>query len=678
MQNPLLRDLSAIPAYADIRPEHVSPAIDTVLAEVRPQITELAAQNAISWKEWMEPLTACLEKVEQVWRPVSHLHHVADTEALRQAYQENLPKLVTFSLEVSQNEALYDKLCQLQQDPSLSAVQNRVVALKVQEATLMGVGLSAEKKTRFSELEQQLNHLQTEFSNHVLDATKAFSHLIYDKKDLDGLSPEWCALASARYQAKEAKPTTPEAGPWLASLESSAYVPVLENATNRALRETLYRASITKASSGDYDNTPLIHAILLARKEQAEILGFPSFAALSLSQKMASSVDKVLELETSLRERAWKKAEEEQQTLETFAQQHGATLPLVNWDIPFWAKRLEEKEAGLSEDDLKPYFALPRVLEGLFALANVLFDIEVRPSTEPISVWQKDVRFYEVWEKGIRVAGFFLDPYSRPADKQPGAWMDVCRGRQALLWPVAHLTCNFTPPVGTEPSLLTFREVETLFHEFGHGLQHMLTLVEYPQVAGIHGVEWDAVELPSQFMENWCYHRSTLLHLAKHHETGASLPEGWFEQLYRNRNFRVANGTLRQGYFGVMDLFLHHEYVPMKPEGIFEVQRTLAQQYSLVQPLPEDRFLCAFSHIFGGGYAAGYYSYKWAEVLSADAFGAFEEAGLEDAAALRTVGSRFRHTVLALGGSVPPGDVFVAFRGREPQIDALLRHGGLS
>ncbi|MGH7127275.1 MAG: M3 family metallopeptidase, partial [Planctomycetaceae bacterium] len=470
---------------------------------------------------------------------------------------------------------------------------------------------------------------------------------------------------------------------------------------------------VTRASSGEFDNSPLIPRILKLRQEKSRLLGYDNFAAVSLAQKMAPDVAAVEAMFETLRAASWDAAQQDLKDLEELAAQNGGVAgseespeqsvqrpdtqtpslvsrlssldssPLLHWDIAFWAERLRERRFDYTDEQLRPYFPLENVLEGLFGLCHRLFGVTVRQADGEAPVWHKDVRFFHVLdEHREHVASFYLDPYSRPENKRGGAWMDDCLTRRRvdgrLTRPVAHLVCNSTPPVGERPSLMTFREVETLFHEFGHGLQHMLTTVDYPEAAGISGVEWDAVELPSQFMENWCYHEPTLLGLTRHYETGEPLPKDLFEKLKASRTFRAGSDMLRQLLFGMTDMALHHGFDPDGPQTPFDVQRRITEKTSLLPMLPEDRMLCGFQHIFAGGYAAGYYSYKWAEVLSADAFAAFEEAGLDDETAVAQTGRRFRDTILSLGGGRHPMEIFKDFRGREPTPDALLQHNGLA
>jgi oligopeptidase A len=456
----------------------------------------------------------------------------------------------------------------------------------------------------------------------------------------------------------------------------------MQHATNRELREQIYKAFITRAASGDLDNHPLIDRILELRQEKAKLLGFNSYAELSLARKMAPSVEAVETLLEELRSVSYPAAVQELAQLKNFAQ----IDDLKHWDTTFWAERQREAKFDFNAEELRPYFPLPQVLEGLFSLAKRIFGVTITAADGEAPIWHQDVRYFQVaTEKNEVIAHFYLDPYSRPVEKRGGAWMNDCIGRAkieedaniSIRLPVAYLVCNQTPPVDDQPSLMTFNEVETLFHEFGHGLQHLLTEVDYSGASGINNVEWDAVELPSQFMENWCYDRATLFGMAKHYQTGETLPEHYYHKLLAARNYMSGLAMLRQLNFSLLDIELHHRYQPGGPETPMDVRDRLAKITTVMPPLPEDAFLCAFGHIFAGGYAAGYYSYKWAEVLSADAFAAFEEVGLENEEAISLTGKRFRDTVLALGGSLHPMEVFKSFRGREPKTEPLLRHSGL-
>jgi oligopeptidase A len=615
---------------------------------------------------------------------------VRNSEPLRAAHAAAQPAVIELLLRAAQSRPVFDALQKLAESPTfarLDAAQQRIVTVLLRDARLSGVALEGDARERFNAIQMELAELSTQFSNHVLDATKAFSLWLRSPDEIAGLPDGARALAAQAAREAGEPGATAEQGPWRLTLDGPSLVPALQHLHRRDLREQIYRASIARASSGETDNAPLIARILRLRREQARLLGFGTFAELSLATKMAPGVAAVEALQEKLRAAAYPVARRELDELREFARARGETGELMNWDVPFWAERLREERYAYSEEELRPYFPLPRVLEGLFRLAEQLFGVRIRAADGEAPVWHRDVRFFRVSDAaGAPLAAFYLDPYSRPAEKRDGAWMDECLGRSRLFrdasgaprLPVAHLVCNQTPPVGDVPSLMTFREVETLFHEFGHGLQHMLTRVEHGFASGTRNVEWDAVELPSQFMENWCYHRATLLGFARHWQTDAPLPDDLYAKLCAARTYRAASMLLRQIHFSATDLELHHRHDPDGGESAFDVERRIAQRTTVMPPLPEDRFLCSFGHIFAGGYAAGYYSYKWAEVLSADAFAAFEEAGLEDTAALTATGRRFRETVLALGGSRPAMEVFESFRGRAPDTAALLRHSGLA
>jgi oligopeptidase A len=556
------------------------------------------------------------------------------------------------------------------------------------------VALSGAARERFLAIETELAQLGTDFSNHLLDATRAFSLVLRSAEEVDGLPPSLRAAAAQSARTHAGEPgnedaglaaATADSGPWRITLEAPLFVPFMEHSRRRDLRERLYRAFVTRASSGELDNQPLILATLRLRREKARLLGLGNYAELSLRRKMARSISAVDALLGELRRASRQRAEQEHAELLAYAREGSgdAGLDLALWDVPFWAERLREERYAFREEELRPYFPLPGVLEGLFALARRLFGVVITAADGEAQIWHPDVRFFRVAdEDGTPRSAFFLDPYSRPADKRGGAWMGACLDRKrrpdgSVRAPVAYMACNQAPPVDGQPSLMTFREVETLFHEFGHALQHMLTDVDEPEAAGINNIEWDAVELPSQFMENWCYHRPTLLAFARHFQTGEALPAELFEKISAARTYRAGSQFLRQLHFATLDLALHAGFDP-DADDLEALRARVAAENTVLPPLPEDRFLCSFSHIFAGGYAAGYYSYKWAEVLSADAFAAFEEAGLDDPAALAATGRRFRQTVLASGGSRHPAEVFTAFRSRPARTDALLRHAGLA
>jgi len=693
--NPLL-ERGPLPRFDAILPEHVEPAVRAMLSDQARALAELEAQLSSSerepsWQSVVVPLERIHDAFGWVWGAVGHLMGVKNSDALRAAHEAVQPEVVEFGLSLAQSPVLFRALEQIRggsQWKELDAAQRRIVDSLLRDARHSGVGLEGEARERFNEIMRELAELSTQFSNHVLDATRAFALDLTSEAEVAGLPEAWREGAAQAAREAGAEAATAEAGPWRLTLDAPSYIPFLERAKRRDLRERAYRVYVTRASDGAHDNTPLLDRILALRRESAQLLGFATFAELSLDAKMAPDVAGVETLLEKLRRASLAAAERDLDDLRRFAAERGELDPreLALWDVPYLAEQLREHRYAYSEEELRPYFPLPRVLDGLFRLAERLFNVRIEKADGEAPVWHPDVRFFRVRDSaGAPIAAFYLDPYSRPAEKRGGAWMDECiaRARVAgadggeLRLPVAHLVCNQTRPVGAKPSLMSFDEVLTLFHEFGHGLQHMLTRVDYALASGIRNIEWDAVELPSQFMENWCYHRDTLVGLSSHVDTGAPLPDELFEKIRAARTYRAGSDMLRQLYFALTDLELHHRYEPGGASSPFGVQRRIARATTVLPPLPEDRFLCSFSHIFAGGYAAGYYSYKWAEVLSADAFGAFEEAGLDADESLRETGARFRDTVLALGGSRPPMEVFVAFRGRPPTSDALLRHAGL-
>ncbi|GAA6617977.1 M3 family metallopeptidase [Scytonema sp. NUACC26] len=689
--NPLLKG-SGLPPFAEIQPEQVVPAFNQLLAELDQELVGLEASVEPTWSGLVQPLENLTERLYWSWGIVNHLMGVKNSPELREAFETIQPPVIQFSNKLSQSQPIYNAFKALRASETwatLDAAQQRIVESAIRDAELAGVGLQGEARERFNAIQMELADLSTKFSNHLLDATKAFSLTLTTQEEIDGLPPSLLSLAAQAARSAGEENATTENGLWRITLDAPSYIPFMQHSTRRDLREKLYKAFIARASSGEFDNNPLIERILELRQELAELLGYQTYAELSLASKMAPNVKAVASLLEELRFRSYDAAVKELDELKAFAASKGApeAKDLWHWDIPFWAERQREEKFAFTAEELRPYFPLPQVLDGLFGLVNRLFGMTVTPADGQAPVWHEDVRYFQIAdEAGHPIAYFYLDPYSRPAEKRGGAWMDVCINRGKIVengvttvrLPVAYLICNQTPPVDGKPSLMTFDEVETLFHEFGHGLHLMLTKVDYPSAAGINNVEWDAVELPSQFMENWCYDKPTLFGMAKHYETGEPLPEHYYHKLVAAKNYMTGTGMLRQIHISLVDLELHHRYRPGGTETPKDVRSRLAKTTTVLPPLPEDAFLCAFGHIFAGGYAAGYYSYKWAEVLSADAFAAFEEVGLDNETAIKATGKRYRETVLALGGSRHPMEVFKSFRGREPSTEPLLKHNGLA
>lgn len=673
MSNPLLQQ-PELPTFSAIKPENVEPAIDELLGRNRAGIEALCQVTATpDWNSLVAPLEQLNDDLSRAWSPVSHMNSVVNGEALRQAYNACLPKLSQYWTELGQNQQLFEAFSHLaENDQTLDGPQRKVVSNTLRDFRLSGIALPTEGQQRYAELQQQLSLLTTRFSENVLDATNAWSLLISDEAELAGL-PDM-ALAGAR-QAAEAR----EQQGWLFTLDFPSYFAVVTHADNRDLRHQLYRAYATRASElgadAKWDNTQLIDDILALRHELALLLGFANYAEYSLATKMAESTDQVVGFLEDLAGRARTAGQQEYRELSDFAREHYGLETLEAWDLAYCSEKLKQARYEVSQETLRPYFPMPRVLDGLFQVAGRLFDIQIEEVTE-FDRWHKDARLFNVMRKGERLASFYLDPYARD-NKRGGAWMDTCRIRRRLpdgqlQLPVAYLVCNFTPAVGSNPALLTHNEVTTLFHEFGHGLHHMLTQIECADVSGINGVAWDAVELPSQFMENWCWEPEALALISGHYQTGEVLPKALLDKMLAAKNFQSAMFMVRQLEFSLFDFHLHRDFQP----GVTSVQQLLdgVRERVSVVPVPDfNRFQNSFSHIFAGGYAAGYYSYKWAEVLSADAFSRFEEEGIFSPRA----GADFRSNVLEMGGSREPMELFVAFRGREPSVDALLRHAGI-
>ena len=678
MSNPLLAT-TELPCYAAIRPEHIEPAIDHTLTDNRATLERLLAANPTpTWNNLIQPLEELEDRLSRIWSPVNHLHSVLDSEELRAAYNACLPKLSAYYTELGQHQGLYRAYQQIADGPEyaqLNAAQRRVIDNALRDFRLSGVALPPEQRDRYKAIMQELAQLNAKFSENVLDATHAWTRHINEEAQLTGLSESVKALARQTAQQRDLDG-------WLLTLELPSYLPVLNYADDRELRRTLYDAYCTRASdqgpnAGQWDNGPVMERILALRHEVARLLGFHDYSDYSLATKMADSPQQVLDFLDDLIRRTRPQAEQELQELQTFAREQFGVDELQAWDIGYYSEKLRQHRYRLSQEELRPYFPITRVLPGLFAVAERLFGITIR-SLDGIETWHPEVRVYEIAdESGTPRGRFYLDLYARPR-KRGGAWMDGCLSRWvvngAARLPAAYLVCNFTPPVGDEPALLTHNEVQTLFHEFGHGLHHLLTTVDHPPVAGIHGVEWDAVELPSQFLENWCWSREALNLLAGHYQTGEALPEDLYQRMLAAKHFQAGIFMARQLEFALFDFRLHRDYDPARGGRVQEVLDAVRREVAVILPPPYNRFANAFTHIFAGGYAAGYYSYKWAEVLSADAFSAFEENGIFDV----TTGTRFRESILEVGGSRPALASFVEFRGREPRIEPLLRLSGIA
>ncbi len=676
MSNPLL-DHVGLPAFARIRPEHVEPALDARLADCRTEIARLTSAVPVpTWENFVEALEEMDDTLSRTWSPIGHLNGVMNSDALRAAYNACLPKLSDYGTEVGQNEDLFRGYQAVATLEHLNPTQRKLVENALRDFHLSGVDLPADKKARYKAISQELSQLTSKYSENLLDATNAWTKLITDPAQLAGL-PE-SALGLARQNARQR-----DQEGWLLTLDMPSYLPVLTYADHRDLRFEVYQAYSTRASdqgphAGQWDNGAAMERILALRHELAQLLGFANYAERSLATKMAPSPDAVLAFLNDLADRSLAQARQELAEVQAFAREHHGMDTLEPWDLTYYGEKLRLHRYQISQEELRPYFPVSRVLTGLFEVAQRLFGVRIEES-RTFETYHPDVRFFEIRDQETRQlrGQFYLDAFARP-NKRGGAWMDVCTNRLHTARydqiPVAYLVCNFSPPVGATPSLLTHNEVETLFHEFGHGLHHMLTKVDYPAVAGINGVAWDAVELPSQFMENWCWERAPLDLFAAHWETGAPLPPELYERMTAAKNFQSGMQMMRQLEFALFDFRIHLEYDPARGGRIYEILEDVRNQVAVVRPPAFNRFAHGFSHVFAGGYAAGYYSYKWAEVLSADAFSLFEERGVFDAA----TGRAFRENILEKGGSRDAMDLYVDFRGRPPTTDALLRHSGIS
>ncbi|MFE8070438.1 oligopeptidase A [Marinobacteraceae bacterium S3BR75-40.1] len=677
MTNPLLAD-DLLPRFEHIRNEHIEPAIDQIISDNRMQIQSLVDQDQPSWATLAQPMQSLEDRLNNAWSIVSHLNAVRNSPELREIYNRCLQRLTEYGTEVSQNSALceaYRKLRDSDEYPQLTTAQRKAIDNILRDFHLSGVDLPKEKKERYAQLSKEMADLSSRFSDNTLDATQAWSKHITDEKELAGLPQS--ALDGARQAARERN-----LDGFVITLDFPSFFPVMTYCDSRELRREVYEAFTTRASDvgpygGQWDNTPIMAEILKRRYEQAQLLGFNNFAELSLATKMARSVDEVLEFLHSLARRTKPVAEEEFANLKAFAKEHHGVDELEAWDVGYYAEKLRRHRYDVSQEMLRPWFPAPKVIRGMFDVVERLFGVQFHEE-DKAETWHEDVTVYRIEREGEAIAWFYLDPYARKG-KRGGAWMADCRVRWRhldgkLQKPVAFLTCNFTPPVDGKPALLTHDEVTTLFHEFGHGLHHMLTQVDVHDVSGINGVAWDAVELPSQFLENWCWQPESLGVISSHYETGEPLPQELLDKLLAAKNFQAGMMMMRQLEFALFDFRLHAEYKPETPANPLDLLDEVRDEVAVIKPPSFNRFPNSFSHIFAGGYAAGYYSYKWAEVLAADAFSLFEENGIFDP----QTGRAFRENILEKGGSEEPMELFVAFRGREPKVDALLEQSGIT
>jgi oligopeptidase A len=672
--NPLLH-FTGFPKFNEIKPAHVSPAIDNLIAEGRALVELLATSTEIpTWENFALPLEDHSEKLNRAWSQVGHMNAVVNSPELREAYNNNLAKLTDYGSDISQDERLYKKFRAIQISDAfskLSPTQQTIINHEVRDFKLGGAELPAAQKLRFKNISEQLSKLTSKFEENIMDHTNDFKHVVDNTDALAGLPADAVEMAAVAAKADG------KSG-YLFTLHFPSYLPVMQYAENRSLRETLYRAYATRASelsNPAWDNTPLISDILRLKQEEAKLLGFNNYAELSLATKMADTPSQVTDFLDTLAKRAKPYAERDMHELTTYAKKMGMD-EMQAWDIAYVSEKLREEKYAFSDQEVKQYFPEDKVLNGLFKVTETIFGVHVNRAEAP--TWHQDVRFYEISDHNNKpIAYFYLDLYARQ-NKRGGAWMDECISRRkkstGLELPIAYLTCNFSAPVGNKPALFTHDEVTTMFHEFGHGLHHMLTQVEEYGVSGIKGVEWDAVELPSQFMENFCWEWEVLRNMTSHVDTGKPLPKALFDKMIAAKNFQAGMQTVRQIEFAMFDMRLHGDFDSTGPKTALDIIEEVRDEVAVLRPPKWNRFPNSFSHIFAGGYAAGYYSYKWAEVLSADAYSLFEELGVLSYEA----GSRFKNEVLAKGGSRPAIESFVAFRGRSPNIDALLRHNGMT
>ncbi|TCS43939.1 M3 family metallopeptidase [Reinekea marinisedimentorum] len=676
--NPLLQDLE-LPPFEQFAPEQIEPAISQLIADGKATIEKALANPApASWATVIEPIDQQARLLDNAWAVFGHLNSVKDSPELREAYGKALAMVTEYGTWVGQHEGLFKAYQEIEQGEGyseLSTAQKETIRQTLLGFRLSGIDLPAAQKEQYAKLQNELAQLSQKFSEQLLDATQSWTRAVSDEAELAGL-PQSALDTLAQYAKQKGKDG------WLITLEMPSVIPVLTYADNRALREEVYRANVSKASdlgpdAGKFDNGPVMTQILEKRQQVAELIGYKNHAEVSLATKMAETPEEVVGFLNELAEKAYPQAQNEFAELAAFAKEELGLDELKPWDVSYASEKLKQKTYSISQEQLRPYFPAPKAMVGLFETATRLFNITIEPAEE-FETYHPDVQLHNVYENGKPIARFYLDLYAREG-KRGGAWMDDCRVRMSLdeentQLPVAYLTCNFTPPVDGKPSLLTHNELTTLFHEFGHGLHHMLTRINVKSVSGINGVAWDAVELPSQFMENWCWQEEALAFISGHVETREKLPKELLDKLLAAKNFQSAMMTVRQLEFSLFDMTLHMKTEGFSANDIQQVLDDVRARVAVVPAIKENKFQNGFGHIFSGGYAAGYYSYKWAEVLSADAFSRFEEEGIFNEQA----GADFRNIILAKGGSEPAADLFKAFRGREPSVEPLLRHNGIA
>jgi oligopeptidase A len=679
MSNPLL-SMTALPPFSLIKPEHIKPAVEQAIADCRAKVEEVLTNSDLaSWEMICVPLAETDDRLSRIWSPVGHLNGVKNSAELREAYESCLPILSDYGTWVGQHKGLYEAYKAIKASDefaTLSQAQQKTITDALKDFELSGIGLPAKEQHRYGEISKRLSELASTFSNNVLDATMGWSKLITDESALEGLPESAIQAAKANAEAKDKEG-------YLFTLEIPSYLPVMTYCANRELRQEMYQAFVTRASdrgpnAGEWDNSEIIAEKLKLSHEIARLLGFNTYSEKSLATKMAESPEQVLGFLNNLAVRAKPQAEREVAELRDYAKTEFGAEDLEPWDFSFYSEKLKQHRYSISDEQLRPYFPEKKAVAGLFEVLKRVFGMDVK-QREGVEVWDDTVTFYDIFDAAGELRGsFYLDLYARE-HKRGGAWMDECAVRRicadgSLQTPVAYLTCNFNKPIGDKPALFTHDELVTLFHETGHGIHHMLTQVDAPSVSGINGVPWDAVELPSQFLENWCWEEEALAFISGHFETGEPLPKEMLDKMLAAKNFQSAMGILRQLEFGLFDFSLYTNYDPEVGAQVLETLFDVKSRVSVV-PSPEwGRFPHSFSHIFAGGYSAGYYSYLWAELLSADAFSRFEEEGIFNQA----TGADFLHCILERGGSEEPMDLFKRFRGREPQLDAMLRHCGIT